>query len=105
MIVLGLTGSIGMGKSVAAAMLESLKIPVHEADDEVHALLAPGGKATIAVGAAFPYFQYKQIYGEKTKSGARKIKRGALGEVVFHDDEKRLELEKILHPLVREAQG
>jgi dephospho-CoA kinase len=86
-------------------MLASMKIPVHEADDEVHRLLGPGGKAAEAIAAAFPYFEYPQIYGEKLKSGARSIRRGALGQVVFYDDQKRLRLEKILHPLVREAQG
>lgn len=104
MIVIGLTGSIGMGKTVAAAMLESLRIPVHEADDEVHRLLAPGAPGAVAVGKVFPYFGYPQIYDRKTKSGARSIKRAALGKVVFADDEKRERLEKILHPLVRDAQ-
>ncbi|MGB4107524.1 MAG: dephospho-CoA kinase [Alphaproteobacteria bacterium] len=105
MIVIGLTGSIGMGKSVAAAMLESMRIPVHEADDEVHKLLAPGAAGALAVGKAFPYFGYPQIYGRKTKSGARSIKRAALGKIIFADDEKRKKLEKILHPLVRGAQA
>jgi dephospho-CoA kinase len=103
-IVLGLTGSIGMGKSVTANMLVTLKIPVHEADAEVHDLLEPEGKGAIAVGAAFPFFQYPEIYGPKNKSGVRAIQREALGRVIFRDDEKRLKLEEILHPLVREAQ-
>ncbi|MCE7886481.1 MAG: dephospho-CoA kinase [Alphaproteobacteria bacterium PRO2] len=105
MIVIGLTGSIGMGKSTAAAMFESLRIPVHEADDEVHKLLSPGGKGARAVGAAFPYFQFPQIYGRKTKSGVRAIKRKELGKIVFHDEKQRKKLEKILHPLVRAAQA
>ncbi len=105
MIVIGLTGSIGMGKSVAAAMLETLRIPVHEADDEVHRLLRPGAKGAVAVGAAFPYFKYPQIYGKKNKDGVRSINRKKLGEIVFSDDKKRERLERILHPLVREAQN
>lgn len=105
MILIGLTGSIGMGKSTAAAMFESLRIPVHEADDEVHKLLGPGGKGAAAVGAAFPYFQFPQIYGRKTKSGRRTIKRKELGQVVFNNDAHRKRLEKILHPLVRAAQN
>jgi dephospho-CoA kinase len=105
MIVLGLTGSIGMGKSVAAAMLESMRIPVHEADDEVHKLLGPRGKAALAVGAAFPYFDFPHIYGKKSLKGNRIIKRGELGKVIFADEEKRDRLEKILHPYVREAQA
>jgi dephospho-CoA kinase len=105
MIVIGLTGSIGMGKTTVAGMLERLGIPVHEADAEVHRLLAPGGKAYRAVAAAFPYFSHPQIYGRKTKSGARSFKRAALGQLVFNDEKKRVKLERIIHPLVREAQS
>lgn len=105
MIVIGLTGSIGMGKSVTAGMLETLKIPVHEADDEVHRQLRPGAKGAVAVGAAFPYFRYPQIYGRRNKDGIRSINRKKLGEIIFKDDKKRLQLEKILHPLVRQSQN
>ncbi len=105
MIVIGLTGSIGMGKSTAAAMLETLKIPVHSADDAVHELLAPGGGAALAVGAAFPYFEFPKIYGRKTKSGARAIKRKEFGEIIFKNDKLRKKLENILHPLVQDKQN
>ncbi|MGB4057399.1 MAG: dephospho-CoA kinase [Alphaproteobacteria bacterium] len=105
MIVIGLTGSIGMGKSTAAAMLETLKIPVHSADDAVHELLAPGGGAALAVGAAFPYFEFPKIYGRKTKSGARAIKRKEFGEIIFKNDKLRKKLENILHPLVQDEQN
>ncbi len=101
MIVIGLTGSIGMGKSTVAAMLQQLGVPVHESDAEVHALLAPKGSAKAAVAAAFPIFEFPSIYEKKTKA----IKRKALGDIVFADDTKRKKLENILHPLVREAQN
>ena len=105
MIVVGLTGSIGMGKSTAATMLKKLGIPVHEADVEVHALLAPGSRAYRAVAAVFPYFEHPQIYGRKNKNGVRIINRKKLGTVVFDNDKKRKKLEGILHPLVRDAQN
>ena len=54
MIVLGLTGSIGMGKSTAAATLRRFRIPLFDADHVVHRLLGPGGSAVPLVVAAFP---------------------------------------------------
>jgi dephospho-CoA kinase len=99
MIVLGLTGSVGMGKSVIAAMLETMRIPVHDADRAVHCLLER--EARPAVAAAFPFYQYPEIYNRKDKS----IHRGALGALIFKDHEKRMILESILHPLVRKWQN
>lgn len=104
MIVVGLTGSIGMGKSVVAAMLLRLGVPVHDADAEVHRLLSPKGKGRMAVAAAFPYFSYPQIYGPKRK-GIRAFKRDELAKIVFKDEVERQKLERILHSLVREAQN
>ncbi len=99
MIVIGLTGSIGMGKSTAAEMLRTLGVPVHCSDDAVHALFADTkGQAYTAICAAFPYFEYPQIYKN------REIDRKALGKVVFGNDEARKKLENILHPLVRQSQ-
>jgi dephospho-CoA kinase len=89
--VLGITGSIGMGKSTAAAMLRDMGIPVHDADAAVHALLARGGKATAAVSKAFP--------GTRNAEGG--IDRQALGRIVFADPAQKKRLEDILHPMVR----
>ncbi|MGH1403954.1 MAG: dephospho-CoA kinase [Alphaproteobacteria bacterium] len=100
MIVVGLTGSIAMGKSTIGAMMRGMNIPVHEADHEVHALLKPDGGAYQAVVAAFPYFEYPNIYDRKTKL----LKRKELGNLVFYDGAHRQTLESILHPLVRQAQ-
>jgi dephospho-CoA kinase len=91
MIVVGLTGSIGMGKSVLARQLRALKVPVHASDEAVHRLLGPGGKAVGLVGKRFP----------RTRQG-NAIDRQVLGQIVFADRAARRDLEKILHPLVRQ---
>jgi dephospho-CoA kinase len=94
MIVLGLTGSVGMGKSTAAAMLRRLGVPVHDADATVHRLMAHGGAAVAAVAKAFPDM--------RRKDGG--IDRVALGRRVFADAKALQRLERILHPLVRQSQ-
>ena len=90
MIVLGLTGSIGMGKSTAAATLQRLQVPLFDADRVVHQLLAPGGAAVEPVAAAF--------------SGVRAVKggidRSLLGQRVFADPQALARLERIIHPIV-----
>jgi dephospho-CoA kinase len=90
LIVLGLTGSIGMGKSTAAAMLRRLGVPLFDADLVVHRLLAPSGAAVSAVAAAFP--------GVETEAGG--IDRVLLGQRVFADPAALKRLEAILHPMV-----
>ena len=89
MIVLGLTGSIGMGKSTAAEMLRRLGVPVSDADAIVHELIGPGGRAVSAVEDRFPGV---------TKAGT--VDRDALGARVFGDPDALKSLEQILHPLV-----
>lgn len=90
MKVLGLTGSIAMGKSTAAAMFRGLGVPVFDADVCVHDLLAAGGRAVPAVEAAFPGV---------TVDGA--VDRQRLGARVFGDNAALTGLEHILHPMVR----
>lgn len=94
MIVLGLTGSVGMGKSTAAAMLRRLRVPVHDSDAVVHRLLAPKGAAVNAVATLFP----------ETVAKDGGIDRLALGRRVFADPAALRQLELILHPLVRHSQ-
>ncbi len=88
MIVLGLTGSIGMGKSTAASFFAELGVPVHDADAVVHRLYA--GEAAPAVEAAFP---------GTTRDGA--VDRARLAERVLADPLALKRLEAIVHPLVR----
>lgn len=95
MIILGLTGSIAMGKSRAAAMFRAYGVPVFDADAAVHALFAPGGAAVAAVAGAFP--------GTLTADGS--IDRGRLGRMVLGDTARLRHLEGIVHPLVRAGEG
>lgn len=100
MIVIGLTGSIAMGKSTVGAMMQNIGIPVHESDHAAHEFLRPDSIARPAIAAAFPYYDYPDIYDRKTKN----INRKALGALIFNDDFLRNQLEKILHPLIKKSQ-
>lgn len=93
MLILGLTGSIGMGKSTAAAALRRLGVPVHDADAAIHRLIGKGGAAVPAVERAFP---------RSTRDGA--VDRKRLGDIVFADPSARKRLEAILHPMARAGQ-
>lgn len=99
MIVLGLTGSIGMGKSTAANMLRSMRVPVSNADAVVHALLAPGGAGVAPVLAAFPGAKARPKDG-----GIGGVDRKALRSQLGSDDGRWDKLEHVLHPLVRQVQ-
>jgi len=91
-VVLGLTGSIGMGKSEAAKMFRRLGVPVFDADAAVHRLMAKGGAAVAAIEAAFPGC---------VVDGS--VDRKALGDRVFGKPDDLRRLEAILHPRVRAA--
>ncbi len=92
MLILGLTGSIGMGKSTAAGMVRQLGVPVHDADASVHRLMAKGGAAVPQIAALFP---------EAVREGA--VDRGRLGQAVYGDAAALRRLEGVLHPLVRRS--
>lgn len=95
MIVIGLTGSIGMGKSTAAAQLAQMGIASHDSDAVARAAIGPGGAAVPAVAAAFP-----EAYDRKTNAIDRRI----LGPLVFADPEKKKILESIVHPYAVDSQ-
>lgn len=92
--ILGLTGSIAMGKSTASRIFRSFGVPVFDADGAVHTLFAPGGAAVRPVLTAFPEC------GEVASGIDRKI----LGQAVFDNPKALRSLEQIVHPLVRAAQ-
>jgi dephospho-CoA kinase len=89
----GLTGSIGMGKSETAKLFARLGLSVFDADAIVHALYAPGGAGTAAIGARFPE--------AVTGSG---VDRARLAQIVAADPSTLLALEALIHPLVRKEE-
>ncbi len=93
MIVVGLTGSIGMGKSTASAMFRQLGVPVYDADAEVHKIFAKGGAAVSAIAAAFP---------EAIVDDA--VDRTVLSRLAVDDPSVFKTLETIAHPIVRAIQ-
>jgi dephospho-CoA kinase len=92
MITVGLTGSIGMGKSTTAAMFAAEGVPVYDADAEVHALYAKGGAAVAPLEAAFPGV---------VVDGA--VDRAKLSHHVVGKPDALKRLEAIVHPLVGES--
>lgn len=94
MIKLGLTGSIGMGKSTVARMFADAGIPVFDADAEVHKLQGPAGRVVAAIEARFP--------GTTGEGG---VNRTALAEAVLGDDTAMKALEEIVHPAVGEERA
>ena len=92
MIIVGLTGSIGMGKSTTSAMFQAEGVPVYDADAAVHALYAKGGAAVAPVEAAFPGV---------VVDGA--VDRAKLSAQVVGKPEALKRLEAVVHPLVGES--
>jgi dephospho-CoA kinase len=92
--ILGLTGSIGMGKSAVAAMFGELGVPVFDADAAVHALQGPGGALLPQIESAFP-----------GTTGPQGVDRPKLGAAVFGDKEALVRLEAIVHPAVRDMRS
>lgn len=89
MIVLGLTGSIGMGKSTAAAMLRRMGVPVWDADEAVHRLYRPGGAGVKAIAGLAP-----------SAIGPDGVDRRKLAAMIAADPALLGRIEKIIHPLV-----
>lgn len=87
--ILGLTGSIGMGKSQVATMFEAAGVPVFDADFEVRRLQGPGGALVPAIETVFP-----------GSTGPEGVRRDVLGARVFGDPAALARLEGIVHPAV-----
>ncbi|WP_293880818.1 dephospho-CoA kinase [Sphingomonas sp.] len=94
MMIVGLTGSIGMGKSTIAAMFREFGVPVFDADAVVHVLEGPGGGLVDAIEASFP--------GTTSDDGVDRVK---LAAEVFGDDGALQRLEAIVHPAIAEQRA
>jgi dephospho-CoA kinase len=90
-IIIGLTGSIGMGKSAVAAMFADEGVPVFDADAAVHDMQRAGGELVAEIEAAFP--------GTTSVDG---VDRKALGAAVFGNRDQLAKLESLIHPAVAE---
>ena len=93
MYLIGLTGSIGMGKTQTAALFEQEGVPRYDADAAVHALYEVGGAAVEHIGEMFP---------EAVRDGA--VDRAVLGQIVLKDAAKLAALERAVHPLAGATQ-
>jgi len=94
MITIGLTGSIGMGKSATAQMFRDAGVPVFDSDAVVHGLQVENGDALPLIEASFPGV---------VKNGV--LDRNKLGKIVFADKSAKKTLEKIIHPMVSEKRA
>ncbi|MFN8981465.1 MAG: dephospho-CoA kinase, partial [Alphaproteobacteria bacterium] len=93
MKIIGLTGGIGMGKSTASAIFRRHRVPIFDADQAVHDVQAVGGRAVRSIEAAFP---------GTTRNGA--VDREALRRAVLGNPAAVMVLERIVQPLVRDAE-
>jgi dephospho-CoA kinase len=94
MIIIGLTGSIGMGKSTVGAMFADEGVPVFDADATVHRLQGPDGRLVAAIEARFP-----------GTTGPQGVDRAVLGAAVFGNSDELKALEAIVHPAVGEERA
>jgi dephospho-CoA kinase len=93
MILIGLTGGIGMGKSTTASFLEGLGVPVIDTDLLARQIVEPGQPALAEVQRAF---------GDSVVGSDGRLRRDEVARIVFADDARRRQLEGILHPRIRE---
>ncbi|MFD2446300.1 dephospho-CoA kinase [Bacillus sp. CGMCC 1.16607] len=92
-LIIGLTGGIASGKSTVSQMLKEMQIPVIDADIEARNVVEKGQKA---------YDQIVNVFGREVLTESGDIDRAKLGSIVFSDKPKRMQLNSIVHPAVRE---
>ena len=94
MLIVGLTGGIGSGKSTVSRLFANLDVPVIDTDVIAHELVAPGQPALA---------QIADVFGNTMLNSAGELDRDRLRQQVFDDNDKRLALENILHPLIKQS--
>ncbi|MAZ03450.1 MAG: dephospho-CoA kinase [Sneathiella sp.] len=94
MLLLGLTGSIGMGKSTVGKMFRKLGIPVYDADAEIHKLYAKGGAGVEPIRAVFP----DAVVDDQ-------VDRQRLSKIVVGNEEEIKKLEAVIHPLLSDGRA
>lgn len=92
-VVIGLTGGIASGKSTVSNMFRELHIPVIDADVIAREVVEPGKEA---------YNNIVEVFEKEVLQENGELDRAKLGSIVFHDEEKRIQLNRIVHPAVRE---
>ncbi|HMJ64543.1 MAG TPA: dephospho-CoA kinase [Candidatus Binatia bacterium] len=93
MIVIGLTGGVGMGKSTSASILARRGLSVIDTDELARELVRPGKPALVEIS---------KVFGPGMIDRAGELRRGEVAKIVFNDPAKRKQLERILHPRIRE---
>ena len=93
MLIIGLTGGIGSGKSTVADLFAGLDVPIIDMDQIARQIVEPGQPALL---------QITQTFGNELIDAEGKLKRQQLSQIIFDSEEKRRQLETILHPLIRE---
>ena len=91
-LVIGLTGSIATGKSTVSNMFKSLNIPVVDADKIARQVVEPDTET---------YSEIIEVFGEEILHDDRTLNRKTLGQLVFSNEEKRKQLNEIIHPAIR----
>ena len=95
MIIIGITGSIGMGKSTIASMLKCFNIPIHDSDHEVKKMLENSRLVIEKIKKEWPNVI-------DIKEGKEVVNKSNLGEIIFKNIDCKIKLEKILHPLIHQ---
>src|SRR5688572_23697222 len=91
MLIIGLTGGIGSGKSTVAQLFAEFHIPIIDADKIARDLTKPGEQA---------YTSIQQYFGDTILLSNKELNRSLLREIIFKDDSSRQWLENLLHPLI-----